>query len=108
MPANVNPRRIWLVVGSGTTLNSLYKVFPKTFFNAVQVGKKVWEDQMDLTRTKLYISDEKFWNVAKIQPPYATVATYDAKAWKYILKYGRDGDYIWNVGKDIIQIDLEN
>ena len=32
MPDNVHPKRIWLVVGSGTVLNALYKVFPKTFF----------------------------------------------------------------------------
>lgn len=95
------PKRFWLVAGSATLLNALYIVFPKTFFSIIQVGKTVWEDQLDLTRTDHYVSDEKFYNVAKEQPPYETVSTYDAKAWKYINKFGMDGDYIWNVGKDI-------
>ena len=98
---NNDPSRMWVVAGSATLLNALYRVFPKTFFNVVQVGKKVWPDQLDLTRTKLIISDEKFFNVAEIQPPYPTVKTYDAKLWKYVLEMGKDGDYVWNVGKDI-------
>lgn len=97
---NPNPKRIWLVAGSATLLNALYIVFPNTFFNVVQVGKKVWPDQLDETRTKLYTSDQKFWEEAKILPPYPTVRTYDAKVWIFVMKYGEDGDYVWNVGKD--------
>lgn len=94
----IHPKRMWLVAGSATVLNALYKVYPNTFFHVVQVGKKIWPDQMDLSRTKLYISDQKFWETAHIQPPYPTVKTYDAKVWKFVLKYGQDGDYVWNVG----------
>lgn len=92
------PKRFWLVAGSATILNALYKVFPNTYFNVVQVGKKIWPDQLDETRTTLYVSDEYFTKQAKIQPPYRTVKTYDAKLWKYVLKYGQTGDYVWNVG----------
>ena len=98
---NKHPDRIWLVAGSGILLHILYKVFPHTFFNVVQVGKTIWEDQLDTKRTKLYISPEKFQNIAKEQPPYPTVSTYDAKLWYFIKKDGMDNDYIWNVGKDI-------
>ena len=93
-----NPKRMWLVAGSSALLNALYIVFPKTFFNVVQVGKKIWPDQIDGKKTKIYISDEKFWEDANEQPPYNTVPSYDAKLWKYVVKYGRNGDYIWNVG----------
>jgi hypothetical protein len=96
-----HPKTMWLVAGSATILNALYLLFPKTYFNIVQVGKKIWPDQMDESRTTLYISDEKFWEIAKKQPPYPTVKTYDAKLWKYVLKYGKSGDYVWNVAKDI-------
>lgn len=97
----LNPKRIWLVAGSATILNVLYKVFPKTHFCAVQVGKKIWPDQLDESRTTLYISEESFTERAKIQPDYPTVATYDAKLFVFFLKYGEEGDYIWNVGKDV-------
>ena len=95
-----NPTRIWLVAGSATILNVLYKVFPDTHFCVVQVGKKIWPDQLN-DRTTLYISTESFLDRAVIQPPYPSVATYDAKLFTFFLKHGLDGDYIWNVGKDI-------
>jgi hypothetical protein len=96
-----HPKRLWLVSGSAILLKVLYSIFPKTFFNVIQVGKTIWEDQLNTTRTKLYISTEKFANIAKEQPPYPTVSTYDAKLWKFVKKYGENEDYIWNVGKDI-------
>jgi hypothetical protein len=98
---NKQPKRMWMVTGSAVLVNILYKVFPKTFFNVVRVGKKIWDDQLDLKRTKLYESVEKFYDVAKEQPPYPTVSTYDAKLWTFVKENGEDGDYIWNVGKDI-------
>jgi hypothetical protein len=96
-----HPDVIWTVAGSSVLLNVLYNIFPDTYFNVVQVGKTIWEDQLDLKRTKLYISKERFQNIAKEQPPYPTVSTYDAKLWIFVRKYGNDGDYIWNVGKDV-------
>ena len=97
--SKIKPKRIWIVGGSCTILKVLYDIFPTTEFHVVQVGKKIWEDQMDNKRTTLYISDEKFADIAKEQPPYASVPTYDAKLWKYFKMYGKSGDYIWNVGK---------
>ena len=98
---NKHPDRIWLVAGSTVLLNILYEIFPKTFFNVVQVGKTIWPDQLNTNRTKLHISPEKFQNIAKEQPPYPSVSTYDAKLWTFVQKYGEDNDYVWNVGKDI-------
>jgi 16S rRNA G966 N2-methylase RsmD len=95
------PKRIWLVAGSATTLNVLYEVFPSSEFVAVQVGKKIWPDMYNKDNTKLIISDEKFINPAKILPPYKSVASYDAKLWKYFTKKIKRNDYIWNIGKDI-------
>lgn len=96
------PKRMWVAAGSSTLLNALYKSFPKTYFLAVQVGKTIWPDQLDQTRTKLFISDEKAWEEAKVQPPYPTVKTYDAKLWKYVLEYGENDDYVWNVAGGMI------
>lgn len=102
------PKRMWLVAGSGTILRVLHNIFPDTFFNIVQVGKPIWDDILEqITDSnnkpnyKLYIAPEKFWEEAKEQPPYPTVATYDAKLWQFVLQDAKPNDYIWNVGKDI-------
>ena len=96
----INPTRIWLVAGSATILKVLYKVYPKAKFMVVQVGKKIWTDQIEPERTTLYVSNEDFRNNAREQPPYPSVATYDAKLWTFFKRHGKSGDYIWNVGKD--------
>lgn len=101
------PKTMWLVVGSGTVLGALYKVFPNTFFNVVQVGATVWPDQLDLSRTRLFISPQQFQHIAKYQPPYETMSTYDAKLWIFFTKYGQDGDYIWNVAKDVEPLNMK-
>lgn len=94
------PARMWLVAGSATLLNCLYHVFPATFFCVVQVGKKIWWDQIDATRTRIFISPHTFNTRATILPPYPSVATYDAKVWEFVVKYGESGDWIWNVAAD--------
>lgn len=101
IPKNISPARIWIVAGSATVLNILYKIFPKTYFLVVQVGKKIWDDQLDLKRTTLFISDEKYIEPARELPPYPTVATYDGKLWTFFKKHGKSGDYIYNIAKDI-------
>lgn len=94
------PKKIWLVGGSGTLIKILYRVFPETRFCVIQVGKKIWDDQLDLSRTTKYIASEQFNERAVLQPPYPSVASYDAKVWVFVAQYGEDGDYIWNVAKD--------
>ena len=56
---------------------------------------------LDLKRTKLYVSPITFYNNARIKPPYNSVINYDAKLWEFFIKFGNNGDYIWNVGGDI-------
>lgn len=98
----VKPKHIWSVVGSATLINSLYGAFSNSKFSIVQVGKKVWPDQYNQSNTKLYISDIPFREQAKILPPYESIPEYDAKVWEFVIKYGKDGDYIWNVGSKSI------
>lgn len=94
------PTRMWLVGGSATLLNVLYKVFPHTEFMVIQIGKKIWDDQLDLSRTTKYVAAEQFQEPAMIMPPYPSVSTYDAKLWIFATQYGKNGDYIWNVAAD--------
>lgn len=94
------PKRLWVPTGSTTLLNCLYKVFPKTFFYVIQTGKTVWPDQIEKRRTKVFITREPFYKKAKFQPPYPTTKSYDAKAWFFVKKFGKEGDYIWNITSD--------
>lgn len=96
----INIKRMWLVVGSGTVLNVLQKLLPNTHFLGVQVGKKVWDDQIyDIKRFTLYVSSYKLYENYKHKVNYDTVQSYDAKVWEFIKGkgFGREGDYIWNV-----------
>jgi hypothetical protein len=102
---NNPPRRIWVPTGSTALINAFYKVFPadkypELEFLVVQIGKTVWDDQVDLTRTKIYRTTEFFYDVAKRQPPFPSSKAYDAKAWAFVLDHGEDGDYLMNVISD--------
>lgn len=91
---------LWVTGGSGTLLSSLYIVFPNAQFRVVQVGAKIWDDQLDITRTIKYISSEKFYDDAIEQPPYPTVSSYDAKLWYFFKRYSTNNAMIWNVASD--------
>ena len=90
-------QRMWLDVGSATLLNIFAVVFPNAFFEVVQVGKTVWDDQLIKGRTKKYIAPEFFYEEAKTEPPYHSFRRYDAKLWQFVLQHGKNGDWIWNV-----------
>lgn len=98
----IQPRRMWIVVGSGTLLRVLARIFTSTIFLAVQVGKKIWEDQFEpqvWTRISIFVAPQKFFDAvpAKLAPPYSSCATYDAKIWQFVLQYAQNDDYVWNV-----------
>lgn len=90
---------IWLVAGSGTLLSVLYKVFPRANFAVVQVGKTIWPDQTDPSRTKIYTAPESFYNEAAAPPPFPSAARYDAKVWQFVEQHGQSGDMVWNVAE---------
>jgi hypothetical protein len=92
------PKRLWLVAGSGFLLDVLHSIWPETEFMVVQVGKKVWPDQLENKKHQLFIAPEGFTETAKSQPSYDTVPWYDAKLWQFFIKYNQKGDCIWNVG----------
>lgn len=87
---------IWLVGGSATLVKILYGIYPDRKFHLVQVGKTIWPDQIN-ANTQLYTSPEKFYDRAAIMPPYNTIATYDAKVWRFVIEGAKSGDIVWNV-----------
>jgi hypothetical protein len=95
------PLTFWVATSSGTILRALYKVFPHAFFNGVQTGIKVDEDILDKSRTKIWIHPMKFSKNTDEIPPYDSLLNYDAKVWYFVRRYGKSGDYIWNVAGNL-------
>jgi hypothetical protein len=96
----LSPKRLWIVAGSGLIFTALSKVFTKTKFMIIQVGKKVWPDQLEGINHQLFVSPYRFKENINESPPYDTLLNYDAKLWPFVLKYGMDGDYIWNTASN--------
>jgi hypothetical protein len=94
---SIKPSRIWLAGGSGVLARALAQAFPTAELCIVQVGRKLYPDVLNGIKYTLYISPEPFRNNAEIIPPYRSLRHYDAKIWRFVRKYGYDGDYIWNV-----------
>ena len=92
------PTRLWLVAGSGFLLDVLHSIWPTTKYMVVQVGKKVWPDQLENKLHQLFVAPEHFGDTALSQPPYPTVPWYDAKLWQFASQHWESGDCIWNVG----------
>jgi hypothetical protein len=92
------PTRMWLVAGSGFLLDVLHSIWPETKYMVVQVGKRVWPDQLSDKNAELFVAPESFGDRASSQPPYPTVPWYDAKLWQFATKNWMPGDCIWNVG----------
>jgi hypothetical protein len=92
-----DPKRFWIVTSSGTILDTLLDIFPKTKFLAVFVGH-VRPDYLENERIQWYVAPESFHTPTKVIPPYPTELTYDGKVWQFVIEYGEDGDYIYNVG----------
>lgn len=97
----LQPKRLWLTVGSGTILTALKSLWPNTQFMCVQVGRNIDSIKRELgIDTPTYTSRYKFADSIvnkKELPPFPSLANYDAKAWSFIVKHGQDGDYFWNV-----------
>lgn len=117
----LNPKRLWLVIGSGTLLRVLARIWKNTEFFPVQVGKQIWEDQYEpevwermggRERITLLKAPQKFFEsvYGRNLPPYASVPDYDAKVWQQVIKYAKNGDYIWNVASDsnIFKCDIQD
>lgn len=94
---DIQPKRIWVAAGSATLARTLSKAFPNAIILLVQVGKTIWPDLLEGMNHKLYISKTSFLQNAKILPPYTSLSNYDAKIWEFVIKFGENGDFIWNV-----------
>jgi hypothetical protein len=106
--------RIWCVAGSGGIASAIHKAFPdaEMFIYLVYNGgiytKKVIEWAKKENITILNHSD-KYKNIGNYnlndrKKYYSSVEEYDDLIWRYVKKYGKDGDFIWNVASDDLDI----
>lgn len=105
-PHSFDIPKMWIVGGSGTLLNALYLVFPKTHFNVVQVGHQIWEEHLNHSRTTIIIPPQKFEEEVQNLPPYPSSRTYNAKIWQFLPNKVKNGDYVWNVAGEINDLPL--
>jgi hypothetical protein len=101
---NKNTSHIWLIYGSGTIYRAMSKVFNKCIYHLVVVGKSPREIR---DQDKVYISEIKFYDKAKKEPPYKTELTYDGKLWDIITEQDVYTEYI-NVHTEYINIYIFN
>ncbi len=92
------PKRLWVTAGSGLIFTTLSKLFPTTPLMIVQVGKKIWPDQLEGIHHRLFVSPYDYTEDVRSEeaPPYDTLLHYDAKVWPFVLAHGEPGDFIWN------------
>lgn len=90
---------MWTVFSTGVLSRTLQIALPNTEFNAVAVARNVQPGE--LGRAKFYSYHKEFLKNSEIEPPFDCIRTYDAKGWEYMKKYGKEGDWFWNVAKNM-------
>lgn len=94
------PEEAWSVISTGVLSRSMQIAWPNTKFHAVAVARNLKAGE--LGRADVLSAPEQFTQAIKGDdiPPFPSVLTYDAKAWRYIPKNtGRD-ILMWNVGTE--------
>jgi hypothetical protein len=79
----INPKRLWVITNSGDIFNILDKILPNTEFMIIQTGEKIRPYQLKGIKYNLFISEHQ--------------DNYDTNTCPFILKYGKDDDFIWNI-----------
>ena len=104
-----NNLRIWLVAGSGGIAMSILKAFPnaKLFLYLTGSGRyrKIVNEWGRKEKNVTILDNDKVLNESNINKKnrskyYSSVKNYDDMIWPYVKKYGKDGDFIWNVSSD--------
>lgn len=90
------PDQAWVAVGSGTIAAALADAWPACDVHGVVVGMA---PQIRHERVTYHRAPEAFDEpAAGPLPPVPSVATYDAKTWRFIEEQAAAGALWWNVG----------
>jgi hypothetical protein len=96
---DMNISDMWTVFSTGVLSRTLQIALPNTAFNAVAVARNVQPGE--LGRARFYTYDKAFTRESKAHVPFDCIKTYDAKGWEYMKKYGKEGDWFWNVARNM-------
>ena len=95
------PKTMWTVVSTGVLTRGLQIGFLDSNMQGVAVARNMKSGELGRTKIQsdplAFTAKEKQENL----PPFDSVATYDAKAWKYIPKNPEKPVYFWNVAGEI-------
>lgn len=102
-----NPR-IWVISGSGGIAMSINKAFPHAEIFILLIGggkyRKRVSDYFKNNNNVKILKNEEVLNNKKLlsnrKDYYNSIEEYDDLLWPYVKKYGKDGDFIWNVCSD--------
>lgn len=90
---------MWSVFSTGVLSRTLQIALPKTSFNAIAVARNIQPGE--LGRARFFSHAKKFTDNSEIVPPFDCIRTYDAKGWEFIKKFGKQGDWFWNVARNM-------
>jgi hypothetical protein len=93
----IQPKEVWSITSSGVLSRGLQRAWPDAMIFGVQVGHEPSATQRG--RAMVYIAPEKYDKPAKLLPPFPSCATYDAKAWQFIVQHATKSPdtLFWNV-----------
>lgn len=90
---------LWSVFSTGVLSRTLQIALPNTTFNAVAVARNIQPGE--LGRARFFSHTKKFTADSDVIPPFDCIRTYDAKGWEFIKKFGKPGDWFWNVARNM-------
>jgi hypothetical protein len=94
------PEEVWSVISTGVLTRSMQISWPNAKFHAVAVARNLKAGE--LGRADVISAPEQFTQAVKGDdiPPFPSVLSYDAKAWRYIPKNTDRDILMWNVGAE--------
>lgn len=100
MSKMIEPEEVWSVISTGVLTRSMQIAWPNAEFHAVAVARNLKAGE--LGRADVISAPEQFTQAVKGEdiPPFPSVPTYDAKAWRYIPKNTNRDILMWNVGTE--------
>jgi len=102
---DTNIETMWTVFSTGVLSRTLQIALPNTKFNAVAVARNVQDGE--LGRAKFYTHDRPFLKSSRVQTPFDSIQTYDAKGWELLKTHGQQGDWFWNVAGNMPKSSLK-